>query len=118
MDTRVRIVVQLLEQRWSSPLRVAELAGEVGLGPSRLEHLFKQEARMSIRDFIRERRLVAAAELLAGSVERVSVISFRVGFQHVANFNHAFKKRFGLSPGAYRAAHADLMVRQCAGERE
>ena len=97
------MVVQLLEERWWSGVRVADLADHVGLGASRLEHLFKQEARISIRDFIRERRLAAAAELLAHSLERISVISFRVGFQHVANFNHAFKKRFGVSPGEYRA---------------
>lgn len=101
------MVVQMLEERWSSHVRVAELAKHVGLGPSRLEHLFKQEARVSIRDFIRERRLAAAAQLLASSIERVSVISFRVGFQHVANFNHAFKKRFGVSPLQYRARIAE-----------
>jgi AraC-like DNA-binding protein len=108
VDTRVRLVVQLLEERWSSNVRVAELATSVGLGPSRLEHLFKQEARISIREFIRERRLRAAAELLEGSVERISVISFRVGFQHVANFNHAFKKRFGVSPREYRAGRMSI----------
>ncbi len=106
MDTRVRMIVRFLDERWSTTVRVAELAALVGLGASRLEHLFKQEARISIRDYIRERRLAAAAELLAGSEERVSVISFRVGFQHVANFNHAFKKRFGVSPRQYRAARA------------
>jgi transcriptional regulator GlxA family with amidase domain len=106
VDTRVEMVVEFLEARWSSGVRVAELADHVGLGASRLEHLFKQEARISIRDYIRERRLSAAAQLLAGSDERVSVISFRVGFQHVANFNHAFKRRFGVSPRAYRAAQS------------
>ncbi|HYH08452.1 MAG TPA: AraC family transcriptional regulator [Thermoanaerobaculia bacterium] len=99
----MRQVVELLNLRWHVPHRVAELAQVVGLGPSRLEHLFKQHARVSIRDFLRERRLAAAAELLATTPERVSVISFRCGFQHAANFNHAFKKRFGVSPREYRS---------------
>ena len=103
MDNRVKVVVEVLERRFNSSLRVAELADGVGLCASRLEHLFKQEARVSIRDYIRERRLDTAAQMLANSIERVSVISFRVGFQHVANFNHAFKKRFGVSPRQYRA---------------
>jgi AraC-like DNA-binding protein len=102
MDRRIRRVVQVLDERWRSHVRVDELAQAVGLGPSRLEHLFKEEARTSIRDFIRDRRLSEAASLLLSTEERVSVISFRVGFQHVANFNHAFKKRFGVSPRAYR----------------
>jgi AraC-like DNA-binding protein len=102
MDRRVKKVVQMIEQNSRLPLRVDELARQVGLGPSRLEHLFKEQARISIRDLIHERRLTRAAELLLASEERVSVISFQVGFQHVANFNHAFRKRFGVSPRQYR----------------
>jgi AraC-like DNA-binding protein len=103
MDRRVRKVVQVINECWRLHMRVDELARLVGLGASRLEHLFKEEARISIRDFIRDRRLSEAASLLLSTEERVSVISFRVGFLHVANFNHAFKRRFGVSPRAYRA---------------
>jgi AraC family transcriptional regulator, arabinose operon regulatory protein len=107
MDRRVRKVVEIIDTRWRMPLRVDELARIVGLGASRLEHLFKEEARVSIRDFIHERRLREAAQMLASTEERVSVISFHVGFQHVSNFNHAFKKRFGVSPGKYRQEETD-----------
>lgn len=102
MDRRVRRVVEVLEERWRIPLRVAELAREVGLCESRLEHLFKEQERISIRDFIQERRLSAAAAMLMATEDRVSVISFYVGYQHVSNFNHAFKRRFGMSPREYR----------------
>jgi AraC-like DNA-binding protein len=90
-------------------LCLTELARDVGLGVSRLEHLFRQHARSSIRDFVRDHRLAAAAKLLVSTNERVSVICFQVGFNDVANFNHAFKKRFGVSPKQYRlrdASHA------------
>jgi len=102
MDRRVQRIVMLLDERLGSPIRIGELARIVGLGASRLEHLFKEQARISIRDYVRDRRLAAAAAMLESTDERVSVISFQVGFQHVANFNHAFKKRFGVSPRQYR----------------
>jgi len=104
MDRRVRNVVQLLEECWRTPVRIDQLARQVGLGVSRLEHLFKEEACISIREMIHERRLAEAAQLLVSTEERVSVISFHVGFQHVSNFNHAFKKRYGVSPREYREA--------------
>lgn len=107
MDRRVIGIVQLLEQRWHAHVRLSELAHNVGLGESRLEHLFKQEARISIRDYIRERRLIEAARMLAETDERVSVIGYRCGFPHAANFNHAFKKRFGVSPRQYRDSRTD-----------
>lgn len=100
-------MVALLEESVSSRMRVGDLARHVGLGASRLEHLFKHEARISIRDFVRERRLEAAATLLKTTEERISAIGYYVGFTDISNFNHAFKRRFGLSPRAYRARLCD-----------
>ena len=105
-DRRIALVVALIQQRWHAPLRISELARHVGLGVSRLEHLFRQHARVSIRAFIRDQRLNAAAKLLLSTEERVSVISYQVGFHDVANFNHAFKKCFGVSPSQYRLRDA------------
>ncbi len=102
MDRRVRKIIALLEERVFRRVRVSELAQHVGLGTSRLEHLFKLNAQVSIRDFVRERRLTAAAALLASTEERISVIGYQVGFQDMSNFNHAFKRRFGVSPRGYR----------------
>lgn len=102
MDRRVVRVVELIREKAGARLRIAELARDVGLGASRLEHLFREQARVSIRDFIRDHRLTSAAEMLVSTHERVSAICFRVGFADVANFNHAFKKRYGVSPREYR----------------
>ncbi|MFL6247263.1 MAG: helix-turn-helix transcriptional regulator [Thermoanaerobaculia bacterium] len=104
----MRTILALLEERTFLRVRVSELARQVGLGPSRLEHLFKLDARISIRDFTRERRLLAAARLLETTEERISTIAYEVGFHDVSNFNHAFKRRFGISPRVYRAGlHGD-----------
>ena len=86
---------------------MSDLAQSVGLGASRLEHLFKSEARISIRDFVRERRLSEAAVMLRTTEERISTICYAVGFSDVSNFSHAFKKRFGVSPVAYRDRAGD-----------
>jgi AraC-like DNA-binding protein len=102
MDRRIKAVLQLLQNEWRGTVRVEELALRVNLGTSRLEHLFRRDAKMSIRDFIRERRLSEAASMLAATEEPVSVVSYRAGFPDVSNFNHAFKKKFGMSPRRYR----------------
>jgi transcriptional regulator GlxA family with amidase domain len=102
MDRRIRRVVEWLEGDWRRPLRLADLAGRVGLGVSRLEHLFKTHTKLSIREFVREKRLLEAAQLLASTDERVSQIGYAVGFRDMSNFDHAFKRRFGMSPREYR----------------
>jgi AraC-like DNA-binding protein len=107
MDRRIHKVVRVIDECWQLPVRLEELARHAGVGVSRLEHLFKRDARISIREFIHERRLREAARLLESTEERVSVISFSVGFHHASNFNHAFKKRYGVSPRQYRDARGD-----------
>ena len=46
-----------------------------------------------------------AAMLIVQSHERISQIAYSVGFGDVSNFNHSFKRRFGMSPRQYRAGH-------------
>lgn len=104
MDRRVRVVLDMLESQAGRKWSVEELAIRVGLRPSRLEHLVRVHANTTIRDFLREQRLVKAAGLIVSTWERISIISFSVGYPDVSNFNHAFKKRFGMSPRAYRVA--------------
>ena len=103
MDRRVAWVVDCLDREWRGRVRVEELAERVGIGVSRLEHLFKLEAKISIREYVRERRLREAASLLSTTEERISAISYTCGYADVSNFNHAFKRCFGMSPRDYRA---------------
>jgi AraC family transcriptional regulator of arabinose operon len=102
MDARVREVLDLLAREWRARHRVGELAARVNLGESRLAHLMRGEADTCIRDVVRRRRLDEAARLLATTHGRVSEISYDVGFADLANFCHAFRRHFGVSPTAYR----------------
>ena len=101
MDWRIQRVLTALAHP-VEVIRVRDLAAQVGVGTSRLGHLFKREINMSIRAFIRERRLAEAVRLLVSTRERVSAISFNAGFPDISNFNHTFKKKFGVSPTRFR----------------
>jgi len=103
MDRRISDVLAFLEREWRRNHRLEDLAGTVNLRPSRLQHLFKAVVKESIRDFILTRRLDEAAKRIASTYERISSIAYWVGFHDVPNFNHAFRRRFGMSPGQYRA---------------
>lgn len=92
----------LLEQQYREPPTIDQLAAAVALSRSRLAHLFRKEVGMSIQSYIVERRLIMAAMLVVQSDERISQIAYSVGFRDVSNFNHSFKRRFGMSPREYR----------------
>ena len=102
MDRRIRRVTSVLDQQYRDPPSLDQLADEVGLSASRLAHLFREEVGRSIQSYILERRLIIAAMLILQTHERISQIAYSVGFGDVSNFNHAFKRRFEMSPRQYR----------------
>lgn len=105
MDRRIKRVITVLDQQYRDPPSLEQLADSVGLSGSRLAHLFRKEVGRSVQSYIVERRLLMAAMLVVQTDERISQIAYRVGFGDVSNFNHSFKRRFGMSPRAYRASH-------------
>jgi transcriptional regulator GlxA family with amidase domain len=102
MDPRVQLVVKLLEAELTHTFSVANLCDRLHVSPSHLQHLFKRDVHMSIREFILRTRLRAAAVMIGTTRERIRQISFASGFRDISNFNHAFKRQFGVSPREYR----------------
>ena len=105
MDRRIKRVRTVLDEQYRDPPPIHELAAMVSLSGSRLAHLFRDEMNTSIRSYVVEQRLKAAARFLVQTDERISQIAYSVGFNDISNFNHSFKRRFGMSPGQYRKAH-------------
>ncbi len=66
--------------------------------------IFRQSAGKSLNEFIMERRLFAAKEMLIGSDMTIAHIAEQAGFCDAFYFSKCFKKKEGLSPSDYRAA--------------
>ena len=102
LDPRVAEALRLMARRSREPLRVEELAAAVGLSPSRLSHLFKSETGRSIIDTLNAIRVREAALMLEFTRLGASEIAYSVGFQNYNHFLNQFRRRYGMSPGAYR----------------
>jgi len=102
IDRRVRLVIDLFENEPATSFSIAGLSRLFHVSGSHLEHLFKRDTGMTIREFILRTRLNKAAGLLGTTDEHVRQICFAVGFSDVSNFNHAFKRTYGVSPREYR----------------
>lgn len=68
-----------------------------------LQTLFARE-QMTVAAQIWDRRLDRGRQLLASSPEhqKIFCVAFELGFKDVPHFNRAFKRKFGITPGAYR----------------
>ena len=85
-------------------LEVSDLAAIVGLSPSRLRCLFKDELQVSIKAYSLDMRLQHARNLLATTDRSIKEIRNEAGISDGPNFARYFKKRFKLAPSAYRNA--------------
>lgn len=67
-----------------------------------LSDLFRRETGITITEYVTNRRMERAADLLRMSQQTVQMISEQVGIQDVHYFNRLFKKKMGMTPGHYR----------------
>ena len=91
-----------LEQHFSEPLSLSELAGQYFLNPCYLSHSFTQAVGCSPKKYIMLNRVAKAKELLLTSKIPIQDISVQCGFNDANNFIRLFKKETGLTPRQYR----------------
>ncbi len=85
-----------------NPPSIEELAGMVGVSQRRLINAFREAYGMTVQEWLAQRRLDHACEMLREGGVPIKEIAFRLSYSNVANFSHAFTRRFGVRPGSYR----------------
>ncbi|QEM82732.1 AraC family transcriptional regulator [Halomonas binhaiensis] len=76
-----------------------ELATLASMSSSSLRTKFQRCFATSLFDYLRERRLLLAHELLSQGTS-VQQAAFACGYGHTSNFSTAFRRRFGIPPSA------------------
>lgn len=99
---RLKRVLQRIEQDYAKPLTVPDMAAVCGCSSSHFMRWFKRMTGTSPLAYLNERRLAAAAENLRETDDKILVIAENAGFENLSNFNRQFKKRYGVTPRAYR----------------
>ena len=83
-------------------IRLADLAGALGLSEWACSRFFKKNTGNSFTDYVTMLRLGDACKLLSSSDMSVTDICYEVGYANVSNFNRTFLRLRGLTPSAYR----------------
>jgi len=90
--------VQRLRQGFDQPLRIEQMARELGMSVSGLRHHFKAVTAMSPSQFQKQLRLQEARRLLLGEDLDAASAAYRVGYHDASHFNREYKSLFGVSP--------------------
>lgn len=97
----VRAVREYCDDNLDS-VSLTSVADHVDLNPSYLSRLYKETTGESLSNYIAERRLELARDLLENTDLLVQAIALEVGYQSTISFDRFFKGRLGVTPHEYR----------------
>ena len=92
----------LLEARICEPVRLTELASELGVNPSHLSRAFRRAYGVSLSAWLRRRRVELACAALADPAASLAQVAHAVGFADQSHLCRSFRQVTGLTPGAWR----------------
>jgi AraC-like DNA-binding protein len=95
----------LIDARYREPLDVPTVASAAHLSPAHFSREFRRAFGETPHQYLLTRRLERAAALLRSTDWAVADICFAVGLTSVGSFTTSFRRAYGTSPTAYRAAH-------------
>ena len=101
-ETAVGTVKQYIAANLSMKIQREELAKLVYLHPDYLTKLFHKQVGMTLGEYILEKRLALAKQLLQNTDLSIWDISQRVGITDASYFIRTFKKKIGVTPQQYR----------------
>lgn len=90
--------VERIRQDYDQPLRIEELAHELGMSVSGLHHSFKAVTAISPLQFQKQLRLQEARRLMLSEDLDATRAAYRVGYRDPAYFNREYKSLFGVPP--------------------
>lgn len=102
IDDRILRALELIEKKFSSDLKVANIARECGMSESRFAHLFQECLGTSPIKYLQARRIETARKLLISQNCSINEAADKVGFNDPLYFSKVFKKMTGQNPRSFR----------------
>lgn len=98
----ITLAIDYIYQHLHDRITIQELADTIGLSPSYLSKLFKRELGISVSDYIREKKIENAQNLLKYSNYDITDIANYLAFSSQSHFIQVFQKYIGMTPKKYR----------------
>jgi len=94
-------------QRWihdnyAIDITLEMVAKQVNISRSHFARQFRQHTGFSVIEYLLKVRCDAVAKLLASSNTDITEIALASGFSNLSHFYRHFKRRYGITPGAFR----------------
>lgn len=97
-------VFEVVDERYAGRLSTSDVARAVGLTPGYLTTLVRERTGRTVLDWITERRMAAARQLLLTTDLSAEQVARRVGYDDPTYFSRRFRASHGQAPGRWRDA--------------
>ncbi|MFC3749552.1 helix-turn-helix domain-containing protein [Paenibacillus sp. GCM10012306] len=103
-------IVEVVEKNLLNPVSLQDLAYLSGRSLSTFKREFRKIYNEPAIQWIRNRRLEKAKELLTHSGISITEVCYATGFENVSHFSKVWKKKYGIPPSAMRHRNAAEMA--------
>ena len=100
-ETLLRVRRQI-DEGFLEPVTIAELSKQHFMCESKLREIFRKHYGITIYQYMLNRRMEHACELLSAPDAQVKDIAGLVGYSNISHFSDAFRKKFGCTPSEYK----------------
>lgn len=102
VDERVKRVIDFIEKNYFNHISIGDLARMVAMSENGFSRLFKKNTGSSPKDFLIERRLDHACNMLHHSNYSIEQIAARSGFCDRSYLSRMFIKKYSTGPAKFR----------------
>ena len=96
-----------IDQNCMRNLTLDEVSAFAGFSKCYFSRVFKQQFSISFSDYLRQRRVNLAVDLLIHSRQPIQDIAVNSGFGSIATFNRVFREARNCTPSRYREIYGD-----------
>lgn len=93
---------EFINHNFVHPLTISQIAQKAAISEKRLTEGFRHCFGCTVNDYITEKRMETAKQLLLTGKYTASNVTWMVGYSHTGYFIKKFREHYGMSPGEMR----------------
>ncbi|WP_429242048.1 helix-turn-helix domain-containing protein [Luteibacter sp. 621] len=101
-DAQLRRALAFIEERFSEPLKLADMAAACALSPGHFARAFQASTDKTPYRWLLDRRIAEAQRLLAMTTTPLLQVALACGFASQSHFTRIFRNTTGTPPGVWR----------------
>ncbi len=97
----IKETIRYLTCNITKDISLTEMGSHLGVNPSYLSRIFKEETGMPLINYINHQRIELSKYYFETEMDNITEVAFRVGYNDSSYFAKTFKKLTGISPKEY-----------------